>query len=131
MTLHSPKSGATVSRVSVPAFVCPMRSFTVSSSFGDDLPSIRSRLARSLSIEDGDLVCISFEQVGMTVPIEAKIRDGMDSDVVIHDLRSSKLDLVRLLEFKEGGVTVTLNDGGLLHTPKQKHIGGDEVFDPE
>lgn len=122
MTLHAPSEGATVSRVSVPAFVCPIRSATVSWATGNDLFCIRGRLGKSLSIEDGDLVSFTFEQVGMTFRRQVKIIDDMSSDVLIHDLLG--LELAESIGVNSAGTSVTLKGGGILRIPDQNMWAG-------
>ena len=92
----------------------PTGSLTVGGIYGfDDRVIVSIRIAGVLSIRDGDVVDVLFDDVGETFPLRVRVRDELcGSDILIHDFVT--LGLADAFKMSKGGNTFTLSTGQTL-----------------
>jgi ribonuclease HI len=125
--LFSPRpTEATVNSSTLPAYVAAMRSMSIMMATGEDLFVIKPRVAEPLGIRDGDNVKVELVEVGETVTLKVKIKDGITSDVLIHDLFS--LEIGKSYQSSMNGDVVTLKSGRELRIPIQEMWAGIRII---
>ena len=102
----------------MPIFGAVIRSYSVAMATGDDLVIMKGRIAKALGIRDGDVVEFDLVDVGDTVRPPVKIKDNINSDVLIHDW--SSLGIASRSTFTLEGLSVELVSGKMLFLPMQE-----------
>jgi hypothetical protein len=118
---------ATVNSSTFPAYVAATRSLSISEVTGDDLFIMRSQVAEALDIRDGDSVKVELVEFGETLTLKVKLKDGLSTDVLIHDLLSLKI--AKSVAFYEDDAVVTLKSGRELMIPAQEMWAGMKITD--
>jgi ribonuclease HI len=126
--LQAKSQNGTVRSWSLPAFVLPVRSFSVMRGTGDDLVILRSRVAEALGVQTGDTVDFLVAQIGETWPLKITVRDDITSDVLIHDLVTLKL-LKSMDSTPQKGMEITLTSGAVLRCPDQEMWAGMKILE--
>ncbi|KAL3760333.1 hypothetical protein ACHAWU_006331 [Discostella pseudostelligera] len=121
------EGGAVVSSWTMPIFGAVIRSYSVAMATGDDLVMMKGRIAKALGIRDGDVVEFDLVDVGDTVRLPVKIKDNINSDVLIHDW--SSLGIASRSTFTLEGESVELVSGKTLFLPMQEMWAGMRVVE--
>ena len=98
---------------------------------GDDLVVISSRIASALGIRDGQT--IEFQLVGVagvSIKSPVRIRDGMQSDVLLHDLMTLLPMNRPSLRADNTGEYISLPSGKVLHIGMQNMWAGMRIQPP-
>lgn len=117
---------AVVSSWTLPAYGVVNRSPSIMGVTGNDLVVMLPRIAKALGIRNGQTV--EFEIVGLPgerVVAPVTIKDGIGSDVLLHDLMH--LGLVAKYEAGASGETITTHSGKRLHIEMQAMWAGMRV----
>ena len=122
ITLRAPKPNATVATWTGPAYCCVLKSISV----GEDNVVIRSRVAKTLKINDGDKVEFYFEATGDSFELDVKVHDNICSDVLIQDFRG--LGMAESIAMDMYGDTVVFVSGQKLFMPRQNMWAGMRVI---
>eukprot|EP00978_Attheya_sp_CCMP212_P035252 scaffold152149_cov61-Attheya_sp.AAC.1 len=121
--LFSPRaSESIVSSSTMPAYMCSIRSPSIMMAAGEDLFVIKPRVAEPLGIRDGDYVKVELVEVGEVFTLKVAVKEGMNSDVLIHDMFS--LDIAEQVAMDGSGETVTFHSGSQLRLPRQEMWAG-------
>lgn len=125
--IQAPSQNGTVRSWSLPAFVVPMRSFSVMTSLGNDLVVVRSRIAQALGVQTGDTVDFLVAQIGETWSLQITVRDDISSDILIHDLQA--LNLVTRIVMTQNKMEFTLTSGAVVRLPDQEMWAGMKIVE--
>lgn len=120
------ENDSSMNRWSLPAYVASMRSPSLSMSTGGDLVIIHPRIATALNIDDGDEVEFLFNEIGDTFLLKVTIRDGISSDVLIHDLMT--LGIAKSVRMDRSGEHITFESGKVFSVPIQEMWAGMKIL---
>ena len=79
---------------------------------------MRSRIAEALGVQSGDTVDFFVAEIGETWSLQITVRDDIPIDVLIHNLFDLSLAITVLQN--KSGMTIALESGTVLHSPKQE-----------
>lgn len=127
VTLQARSQDAIARNWSLPVFLVPMKSASVMMGTGQDTVMIRSRVANALNIQNNDVVDFFVEEIGETWQLGVKIRDDIQSDVIIHDLFTLRLAIS--YSGHAGGSDVQLVSGKTLHLKEQEMWAGMKIVE--